>query len=145
MSSADRLDVKALLEKVPVWHGIKRRAEDNNHRMDSRSPGDKFLKSLQQKVLNVLRIHALLHTACSQSGDAEVCSVSQQLFMYLAQVETELVQERKRRSIPGAVQVQDNVLFTTEDLKIQTVSQKINSSLSPSPNFSDNPTSNQCT
>ena len=125
VAANERLDVKMLLENTPVWTGLKRKAEENNHRGDARSAGDKFLKQLQQRILNVLRVQAMLHTVLSQASE-EVRSVSQQLWFYTATIEHELVLERKRRSIPGSVLVHDGVLFNQEDLKNQTMSMKLN-------------------
>ena len=119
-----RLDVKFLLDQVPVWNGIKQRAEENNHRQDNKSQVDKVLKTVQQKWLNVLRVHAALHSALS-GAPPEVLALSQQLFAYCCLAEADLVKERKKRSIPTAI-AQSNGLFSQEDMKLARETTAIN-------------------
>ena len=118
IQAGERLEVKKLLEELPVWKGLKLRAEQNNHRQDGRSQQDKLLKSLQQRVLNIMRAYAAMHTTLDPRA-AELQAVSQQLFWYMAETETAILTERKRSSIPGAVQLETNVLFNQEDLKVE--------------------------
>ena len=121
----ERLDLKSLLDAVPLWQGLKARSEENNYRNDKQAPHDKFLRSMQQRVLNVIRIFTMLHTILAQA-DAEVCSVSQQLFLYLLNIEEDILKERKRRSIPSSVVQTENVLFGQEDLKQDALVNKVN-------------------
>ena len=74
-----------------------------------------------------MRIWALLHTVLAQCSE-EVKSVSQQGFYFVAQLESDIVQERKRRSLPHSVAATESVLFTSEDLKVHNVVTRINSS-----------------
>ena len=53
--AGERLDLKMFLENIPLWQGLKTRAEENNHRADGKGAWDRVLKGLQQKVLHILR------------------------------------------------------------------------------------------
>ena len=123
VSKGERLDVKTLLSALPRWEGLKTRAEDNNHRQDGRRQAERWLKDVQQKLLNAARIIAAVHTGIE---DAEVLSCSQQLFMYILTIEAEIVAERKRRSIPTSTASTSNVLFGTEELRNTKQQQNVN-------------------
>jgi hypothetical protein len=112
--------------KYTQYTGLKARAEENNHQGDGRSAQDKYLKSLQQRLLNMLRMLATLHPFISQKGNKDYEVLSQQLFYYVAETELEVLRERKRRSIPGAVAESTNVLFTSTDLTVDRTVQNIN-------------------
>jgi mannosyltransferase OCH1-like enzyme len=77
LRSGDKLDVKRLLDGIPLWSELKSKAEDNNHRLDSKNNHDKFLKTIQQKILNCLRIQTMLHTVLAQCDNEEVIATSQ--------------------------------------------------------------------
>ena len=49
-AQGERLDLKPLMESIPLWQGLKSRSEENNYRNDKQAPHDKFLKSMQQRV-----------------------------------------------------------------------------------------------
>ena len=95
IQAGERLEVKKLLEELPVWKGLKLRAEQNNRRQDGKSHQDKLLKSLQQRLLNIMRAYAAMHTTLDPRA-AELQAVSQQLFWYMAETETAILTERKR-------------------------------------------------
>ena len=57
----DRLQVSDMLSNVPLFEGLKARAEENNHLADGKLAGDKFLKDLQQRLLHMARVHSLLY------------------------------------------------------------------------------------
>jgi hypothetical protein len=115
VSGGLKLDLKGLLEQLPVWQGIKARPEENNHRQDGKSAFDKTLKAAQQKWVTLLRMHAALHSTLADAPQ-EIVSLSQQIFAYGLLAENDLVKERKRRSIPTTVG-QPNGLFTSDDMK----------------------------
>ena len=125
-TAGERLDVKQLLEVLPTFAGLKVRAEENNYRGDGKSQSDRWLKSLQQKILNLLRIYVAIHTTIAEGGSPELVAASQQLFLYVLNVEDDIVKERKKRSIPNSVQVQENALFKAEDLKNEQMVTKVN-------------------
>ena len=106
-----------------MYAGLKVRAEDNNHAGDARSSVDKLLKAQQQKVLNFMRMVACLYPAVSSP---EYAVLAQQLFFGLAEFESTIVKERKRRSIPQAVPTTANGLFTKQDLSISKDQAAIN-------------------
>ena len=54
-------------------------------------------------------------------------AVAQQQFLYMPETEQAILKERKKGSIPGAVQGQANVLFTAEDLRAEKQVLKISS------------------
>jgi hypothetical protein len=123
-TTGGRLPWKAVLATVPVYAGLKARAEDNNHAGDSKSGMDRLLKGFQQKQLNVLRMIACLQEGV-QGQDYQV--LHQQLFFAVLEVEQQLMRERKKRSIPGSVPLTTNGLFSKEDLAVDKQQQQINS------------------
>ena len=54
---------------------------------------------------------------CSLVFPEDVVQLSQQLYWYVAELETLVVKERKRHSIPAAAQEVANPLFTQDDLR----------------------------
>ena len=125
VQQGEKLDVRMFLENVPQWTSLKTRAEDNNHRVDAKSSQDKFLKNIQQKLLNMARVQALLHTVLSEASE-DVVMVSHQAFFYLLPIEQEVVRERKRLSIPSSLSDTSNVLFKQEDLRQEALVRKVN-------------------
>ena len=107
------LEPKSLLEQLPLWQGVKDKAENNNHRTDGSRPQDRLLKQLQQKVLGLLRVYPCLH-ACLQQE--EELALGQQFFGLLLALEHSVITERKKASIPGSLQ-ETNVLFSPEDIR----------------------------
>ena len=103
-----------MLEDVPVYTGLKTRAEDNNHQGDAKAYLDKMLKAQQQRLINMTRIMATLYGGIT-SPDYQV--LAQQMFYYLLESENQILTERKKRSIPGSTVSSTNVLFTAEDLR----------------------------
>jgi hypothetical protein len=86
----------------------------NNHRLDSQRCQDKTLRSIQQKLLGLLRALPVVHAAVQ---DEDIVGLSKQVFGLLLLLEDFVLSERKRASIPGTI-AQENVLFSIEDLKI---------------------------
>ena len=123
-TSGGRLLWKNVLATVPVYAGLKARAEDNNHAGDGKTAVDKMLKGFQQKQLNILRMIACLAEGV-QGQDYQI--LHQQLFFAVLEVEQQVLRERKRRSIPGSVPQTTNGLFTKEDLAVDKQQQQINS------------------
>ena len=122
-AAGDRFPAAAMLEECPVYEGLKQRAETNNHSQDAKSWSDKQLKGYQQRCLNILRVIATIYPSL-QSADVGVGL--QQLFYYVLETEHLLLRDRKRKSIPGSVADNHNVLFTGEDLKAERQVQQIN-------------------
>jgi hypothetical protein len=104
----ERLDVKNMLEQIPTFEGLRQRALENNHRQDAKGLMDKYLKGLQQKLLNILRVQVVLHSVLLHCENEDVVALSQQQFLYLLEVEDCLLKERKKLSIPGAVVSSNN-------------------------------------
>ena len=100
--------------------------EDKNHRADSKGAWDRVLKGLKQNFLHVLRTLALLHPIYLAAVDPEALQLAQQLWLFVLNVEEDLVKERKRRSIPNSVQQTEHVLFGNEDLKVDSAVSKVN-------------------
>ena len=123
LRSGERLQVKMLLDEVPGFEGLKLRAEENNHAGDAKNPNDKFLKSVQQRCINMARVQAVLYPQLVN----EYAVLAQQLFYYTMDTEGVLLRERKRRSLPGNVAETENAMFTSEDLKRDQQVSKINS------------------
>jgi hypothetical protein len=116
------IDPRALMESLPLWKGLKDKAETNNHRLDSQRSQDKTLRSIQQKLLGLLRAYPVVHAAVQ---DEDIVGLSQQVFGLLLLLEDFVLSERKRASIPGTI-AQENVLFSTEDLKISKRREDVN-------------------
>ena len=53
-----RIDLKALLEEVPVFATLPRRAPANNYRVHGAYKNDKTLRAWQQTILQILRVQA---------------------------------------------------------------------------------------
>ena len=90
-----------MLDKIPVFPGLNTRAEDSNHGGDGRMAGDKWLKALQQRLLNMGRVQAALYGAVAATPGAGV--LAQQAFCYTLETEQLVLKERKRRSMPQSV------------------------------------------
>ena len=68
VAGGEKLDLKAFLENLPLWKGLKIQAEDKNHRGDAKAQHDRILKALQQKVLHLIRALALIHPVMVEAG-----------------------------------------------------------------------------
>ena len=77
--AGERLDLKMFLENIPLWQGLKTRAEENNHRAEGKGVWDRVRKGLQQKVLHVLCTLALLHPIYLAASAPETLKLAQQL------------------------------------------------------------------
>ena len=115
-----RIEVKRLLEKFPHLRGLPQRAPDNNMRGDHKKREDKFLKVMQQNVLNILRISA--HQLATPEPQ-----VALQLWQYCAELYFKVLQERKEMSLPGCTKEQQGLLFSKEDVQQVKAEQSINS------------------
>ena len=60
-----KLPLAPVLSEVPVFQGLKQRAEDNNHGQDGKSMADKWLNALLQRLLNLARMQEVEY-ACLQ-------------------------------------------------------------------------------
>ena len=105
-----------------MYCGVKERSETNDQLQDSMDKHDRILKGLQQKVLGLQRIYPLLHGTI---GDEEAVQLGQMFFGLLLQFEDSILTERKKASIPGSL-LQDNVLFTQEDIRIEKRKMEVN-------------------
>ena len=116
-----QLDAKSLFDRLPRFQGLKERSEQNNYRADRDRRDDKVLKHLQQRVLSLQRIFAVVHTHVEESGRA----LSQQCWALLAMLEQEIVKERKKNSLPSVVPGGEPQLFSVMDLKQADAQMKI--------------------
>lgn len=130
------LNVAQILKELPRFEGLKKRAEQNNHRSDGLKQLDKVLKMSQNKILGVLRILTAAYAEVEalqekMAGKAELedwsdaLTLLQQSWACMLDLEDQVLQERKRASIPGSIRREDN-LFGVEDLKVESERQKIN-------------------
>ena len=100
VKAGDRLPLAAVLSDIPLFQGLKVKAEENNHAQDARSQGDRWLRGIQQRLIQVQRLIAALY--CLQQAGEDSGTLLQQLFL-AAESEWAILQERTRRSIPGCV------------------------------------------
>ena len=126
-SGSLQVDLRQLFESLPKFYGLADKAPQNNYRQDSGSKVDKVLRSAQQKVLNLQRLYACLHTGLS----AENAALGQQFFFLLFDMEHWAEQERKKHSLPGSIGPGEPVIFSGEDLKLNAEVSKINAAGSP--------------
>jgi hypothetical protein len=49
------IEPRALMESLPLWKGLKNKAETKKHGLDSQRSQDKTLRYIQQKLLGLLR------------------------------------------------------------------------------------------
>ena len=63
VDSGEKFPARQMLDDIPVYSGLKARAEENNHGQDGKSMQDKMLKALQQRMLNAARVLATLYPA----------------------------------------------------------------------------------
>ena len=125
VAAGEKLPVAMVLSGVPTFQGIKTKAEINNHAKDGANMGDRWLRALQQRLLNLARLQVVQYA--SLQGDEEVTVLGQQVLYYILETEALILQERKRRSIPGSVAEKQNCLFTGDDLKREKQAANINS------------------
>ncbi len=65
------IDPRALMESLRLWKGLKDKAETNNHSLDSQRSQDKTFRSIQQKLLGMLRAYPVVHAAVQDEDRAE--------------------------------------------------------------------------
>ena len=116
------LDPRSIMESLPVWDGIKQKAEQNNYRQDAQHQLDRCLRAVQQKVLGLHRAYPALH----QGVDEETQPLGQQFWGLLLQLEDFVLSQRKQHSIPGSIAKSEPQLFTQEDIKLSMEQSKIN-------------------
>ena len=98
IGAGEKFPARSLLEEIPLYEGLKSKAEENNHGLDGKSQQDKLLKSWQQRMLNVARVLATLYPALKEAGsDNDVASLC-----YVLETESQLLKERKQQYVPGA-------------------------------------------
>ena len=102
------LDARSIMESLPLWEGVKQKAEENNYRADATGKLDRCLKSVQQKVLGLQRVYPALHSGLDSDGD--LVSLGQQFWALLLELENFILQQRKSNSIPGSIQKTTQVL-----------------------------------
>ena len=117
------LDPKALFDRLPRFGNLKERAELNNHRGDKERQTDKVLKHVQQRVLSLARLYAVVHPHLTEEGR----QLGQQFWALLHLLEFDLVKERKKASLPAVVGSNEPPLFSLEDLKQAEAQRKIDS------------------
>ncbi len=117
-----QVKAKEILDCCPKWSGLKTKAEDNNYKNDGTRIMDRKLKMLQQKLLGLMKIYAIIHI--NLNNNEEVQQLGQKYFALLLEAEKWVITKRKEASLPGAIIPQDPQLFTQEDLKIDNQNQK---------------------
>ena len=121
------LDARSLMEQVPHWAGLKPKPEVNNHRQDQHKKLDRVLRTLQQKVLSLMRVYPVLHHHIKDDQEeGEVLALGQQFWALLAQLEQTILVEKKKGSLPGSNGPEGPVLFSKEDLRQQAEQVQIN-------------------
>ena len=121
-----KLDVKRLLQDIPVFRQLPARPPENNHRGDGKGQHDKALRVFQTTTSHLLRIYALIHSVIREvDTTGEMLSISQQAWLLMAEQWNKMSDQKKAWSIPGSVQPEHNVLFKKEDLAIKGVQEKI--------------------
>ena len=79
VAAGEKFPARSLLEEVPLYEGLKSKAEEKKHGLNGRIQQDKMLKAWQQRMLNVARVLATLYPALKEAGnDYDVAS--QELF-----------------------------------------------------------------
>ena len=102
-----KVDMKRLLNSIPVFAGLPARAPENNLGQHARSKQDRFLRLVKQSLLHCLRVGAALAKAPS-------AEVGLQLWQYKAQLYFKISEERKELSVPGGrrQEREEELLFT---------------------------------
>ena len=116
------LDARSIMESLPLWEGVKTKAEQNNYRADATSKLDRCLRSVQQKVLGLHRAYPALHTGL----DGELVVLGQQFWGLLLELEHFILSQRKSNSIPGSIPKSEPQLFSNDDIKLSQDQLKIN-------------------
>ena len=116
---AKKIDLKALLDKVPCFEGLPRKPPVNNHRADQGRPLDKQMRAWQQTLLHILRLLTKVHLQ-SSGMEPEVRLLHAQGWQVLAELYHKLLEYRRECSVPGVASAQgsEEVLFSQEDLKM---------------------------
>ena len=122
-SGDKRVDIKKLLETVPRYCGIPSRPPENNlHQLGHRQKADRFLRTVQQSLLHLIRIHAAQLVKPQQD-------VGLQAFQYLAEQYHKILEERRELAVPGITKTTgqggEEQLFSAEDVKLQKQDQGI--------------------
>jgi hypothetical protein len=115
-----RIEVKKLLDSNARFKGLPTRSPENNMRADSKNRTDKFLRVVQQNLLNFLRVQG-------HQLQAPKLEVQLQLWQYVAELYQKILIERKDLSLPGCTKEQQDHLFTKEDVSHVKNDQSINS------------------
>ena len=120
-----KLDVRRLMQEVPVYKKLPSRPPENNHRGDGKGQQDRTLKSYQASVGHLMRCWAVIHGVIQQvDRDGDMVSLSQQSWLMAAELWNKINDQRKQWSIPGTVPTDDNVLFSREDLSHRSTQEK---------------------
>ncbi len=62
-----KLELRALLEQLPAFKELPRKAASNNYRNHAAGTVDKQVKMWQKSLLHILRIHAVLWCECAST------------------------------------------------------------------------------
>ena len=103
---AKKIDLKALLDKVPCFDGLPRKPPVNNHRADQGRPLDKQVRAWQQTLLHMLRLLTKVHLQ-SSGMDPEVRLLHAQGWQVLAELYHKLLEYRRECSVPGVASAQE--------------------------------------
>ena len=117
-----RLDLKKVLDSLPIIGSIPTRAQDNNHNQDGKGIVDRAHKAWQQKLLHALRLLGVI--SLSDDGEDTYTKLLQ-LFHLLADLEQSVCDFRKTSSVRHSV-TQPNQLFNKEELAAASLAQRIN-------------------
>jgi len=111
---------------MPHWEGLKSKPEANNHKGDASKKLDKVLRTLQQKVLSLMRLYPIIHQHLQdeedmkeEAADQGVQQLGQQFWALLAQLEQAILLERKKDSLPGSIKPEGPVLFDDKELRAE--------------------------
>ena len=121
-----QLDARGLLEAMPHWEGLKSKPEANNHKGDASKKLDKVLRTLQQKVLSLMRLYPMIHQHLQdeedmkeEAADQGVQQLGQQFWALLAQLEQAILLERRKHSLPVSIKPEGLVLFDVKELRAE--------------------------
>ena len=120
-----RLDLKSLLEEVPIFRELPARAPENNVTAVARSPLDKVHRAWQQSLLHGLRLFAYLYTGMRHCEDHKFLEIAQKFWLHQCELYTKVENHRRERTVPGSVQVHKEVLIKPEDLQAAAAANKI--------------------
>jgi hypothetical protein len=118
-----KIEIRKLLEAHPPLQHIPPRAPENNLCPEWRKKPDSFLKSVDQQLLNVIRLLAYQWIRPANT------TAALQVWQYLCELHVKVCQERRELAVTGISRMTHSsggdVLFTDEDVKAQRLEQNI--------------------